>query len=1055
MHAIIHPMGTDILCRSAETAPSELRLNGPEGQTALERWAARYGAAVRDNREDELLAIGRELFDWLDENGWGSAWAKASGPRVLEIQIDDPSELLAQALLDAPWELLARADGHLADDPVQLFEVGRRIGAAGDPIVPAHSDLQLMFMVAAPEGPQVLDFEAEEAAILDATRRLPLHLVVEESGCAEYLGERLDLDGPFEALHLSCHGDIHPERGPVLALEDPVGEVALADAGRIVHLLGDPERTPLVFLSACRTAERESSRDWRFEPFVRDLTRAGVANVLGWDGSVYDADAMAFAQVFYQELAGRDPIPLAAARARLALRQARMADPNRGRHWHLARLYLGSRGGGALTAKGQPKRKPAPDAYQDQFLDKARGEVPVAKRAEFVGRRRQAQAVLKAFRDGAAGVLIHGMASLGKSSLAARITSRMNNRKTVVVFKNYDELTVFDRIVEALPPTRRAETKVAWRDAILADPTALRDALEALLEAPLDDQPMLLIVDDLERILEKPQPLSQGPTPVQPRHRAALSAILGAFDRARTESRLLITSRYRFTLPDGRGDDLAEKLVRVPLQPMAEGDRLKQLRAAATLAERAELDQTLTVRALNVAGGNPGLQATLLRPILSGEVETAAQALEAVEHYRRTGAPPEAIRRLMAEGAAQDTENAIVAFFKRMAFDAYRAALTESQAKMLGAAGVFSVGLPIPRPALEATGSAAGVADAGAALERLLGLGLADDWGALEGIPHAAANPLARPLAGALDEQTRARLAAAALPPLDAAWRWDGAFPRDPRAVEITRLALVAPAPDPAMLDRAAEAAGRYLWSEHAAPRAHEEVLQPALVRLEALGATPSHGLHLIACDCAERIGDAEAWDRALSMLARSDAQGADRAVALVYLGRRHQQSGNLPAAEKAFVEAAQHFAEAGQERERVIALGDSADILQARGELDEALALHEQRLPIAQQMNNIEIIAHIKYSTASIRLQRGDHQTGGLQQIYEDLNEAFTISLKLGRPDFIGGIGQLLAQILAMGGLKEEALEVLDYAEAAFDKIGNAQGLTHVRQLREMIGGA
>ena len=41
---------------------------------------------------------------------------------------------------------------------------------------------------------------------------------------------------------------------------------------------------------------------------------------------------------------------------------------------------------------------------------------------EFVGRRRQAQDVLRAFRgDERAGVLIFGMGSLGKSSLAARV----------------------------------------------------------------------------------------------------------------------------------------------------------------------------------------------------------------------------------------------------------------------------------------------------------------------------------------------------------------------------------------------------------------------------------------------------------------------------------------------------------------------------------------------------------------------------------------------------------------------------------------------------------
>ena len=304
--------------------------------------------------------------------------------------------------------------------------------------------------------------------------------------------------------------------------EDEVGALAYADAGEIVGLLGDPERTPLVFLSACRTAEQaQVSGDGarRFEPFVRDLTRAGVANVLGWDGSVYDADAAAFARTFYRELAGRERIPRAAAVARLELRRVQIEDPQRGRHWHLARLYLGPKGGGALAARGLPKRRPAGAAHEDQFLDKVRGEVPVARREEFVGRRREAQAVLRAFRDGAAGVLIHGMGNLGKSSLAARLASRMTGHTTVVVFRTYDAPAIFDRLVDAVPAHERADIRATWREAVIADAAVLGDALEALLEGPLDQEPVLLIIDDLERVLEKPAQ-SEALTPVQMRYRA-------------------------------------------------------------------------------------------------------------------------------------------------------------------------------------------------------------------------------------------------------------------------------------------------------------------------------------------------------------------------------------------------------------------------------------------------------------------------------------------------------------------------------------------------------
>ncbi|WP_295388935.1 tetratricopeptide repeat protein [uncultured Thiodictyon sp.] len=137
-------------------------------------------------------------------------------------------------------------------------------------------------------------------------------------------------------------------------------------------------------------------------------------------------------------------------------------------------------------------------------------------------------------------------------------------------------------------------------------------------------------------------------------------------------------------------------------------------------------------------------------------------------------------------------------------------------------------------------------------------------------------------------------------------------------------------------------------------------------------------------------------------------------------------------------------------------AQGQIADILRARGELDEALALHAQRLPIAQQMSDIDSIAHIRFSMSRLRLQRGDHQTGGLQQIYEDLAESFGILLKLGRPDRIGAVGQLLAQVTVLRGQREEALAVLDTAEQAFAKIGRTAGVEQVRALRAtIVGGA
>jgi tetratricopeptide (TPR) repeat protein len=950
------------------------------------------------------------------------------------------------------------------------------------------------------------------------------------------------------------------------------------------------------------------------------MIRAGVANVLGWGGSVVDDDARAFARTFYGELAERQRVARAAAVARQALRTQALKDGARGSHWHLARLYLGPGGGGTMARKGLPKRKLAGAGFEEQFLDPARSEVPVASRAEFVGRRRDAQRVLRAFESGAAGVLIHGMGNLGKSSLAARVASRMASHQTVVVFGRYDAPAILDRVIDALPPAARADVRAAWRDAVLADSAALADALEDLLTGALDERPILLIVDDLERILQPPRE-DEPATTVQERFRVPLAAVLRAFAKARSAtSRLLLTSRYRFTLPDGRGADLAAALQCVPLRPMDDADRTKQLRAAARVAghEAFSAEESAWVqRALDVAAGNPGLQALLTRPLLKGEQAAAGAAIEAIEHFRRTGVAPEDIRRQLDAGAAKDPANAALAFFRRMAFDTYRAALSAPQATLLRAGCLFSAGLPVPRQAIEAAGEALGVSEPGKALDRLLALGLADDWGTIDGHAHAAVNPLARPLAGELDSGLFAHLAGQAVPQLAQAWQHaDGTIAQGRAAVELARLALVATETPPALLDQAANAAARHLFhAGYDARRAYEQVLQPALDRLRSVGAVPSLELLLITADCAELLGKADVQDEALQRLDESSS-GTDRARVLLRRARREAETGLPDQALRALAEAHRHFADAGQEgyaaqargnvadilqargqldealrirveeelpvyerlgdvrskavtqgriagilkargqfdealrklredvlpaferlgdvrskavtqgriadilqargqldealrirveeelpvygrlgdvrskaltqgkiadilqargqldealrirmeeelpvyerlgdvHSKAVTQGQIADIQQARGQLDEALALHQQRLPVAERMHDIDSLAHIRYRMAAIRLLRGDHQKGGLALIRDDLNEAYRLVVQLDRPDAIGAIGELLAQVMALGADTTAAMETLTQVEQAYRRLNNTVAVNRVQALRQSI---
>ena len=566
--------------------------------------------------------------------------------------------------------------------------------------------------------------------------------------------------------------------------------------------------------------------------------------------------------------------------------------------------------------------------------------------------------MLRAFREGKTGALIYGMGALGKSSLAARVTSRMQDYKPVVIFERYDALTIFDALLDALPPALKAGEKSQWREQIgKSDPAPLEYALQAWLSGPLNESPVLLVIDDLERILETPAK-SDEKTGVKTEWRAALSCVIRAFDRTPTRSRLLLTSRYDFRLPDSSGRDLSETLTRVPLKPMEAREREKQWRAAERVAGRQtealdEKADALLARALDAAAGNPGLQAILTKPILAREYAAAEEALRQIGVYRETGAPPQEIQKLIDEGKAKDSQNALTAFFARISFATYRAALNDEQARQLGAATLFLPEIPIPLAALAAAGQAQGVETPGKAIARLLGLGLFDDWGEFDGVPHASVNPLARPLAAPLDAADRPRLARAAMRELAKAWRDEkGGFPYDPRGLVAAEIALAAGA-EPEVLEAAVLAGAGWLhWSERETRQALTLVDRACAALPAGFALNPEFAR--LGLECAARLGAARLRDRLLAAPLRAAAAGdieAQRAHAALDLRRAEnlRRKGDVAHAESLTRDALAKFQALGDVRSCAVTMSQIADILQARGELDEALRIRrEEELAVA-----------------------------------------------------------------------------------------------------------
>ncbi|MEL7060030.1 MAG: CHAT domain-containing protein, partial [Acidobacteriota bacterium] len=971
MQARVSILGRDLLCEIEDATSVRIPWTD-EQQETCRSWTQRYRRATAILHDASIAEIGRELGAWLFADAAWSAWLRGSGPRVLEIAVDETRSDAVRAVLDLPFEILSHAGEPFAADGLQPFVVFRSVRRAADatPRPPRFRNLAAMFMAAAPRGEQELDFEAEEAAILGATERLPMQLFVEESGCLEFLRDRLTLEEPFDVVHLSCHGDILRSGQSVLALETPDGALALTTPEQFHQALG--ERAPtLAFLSACRTAETDATTPIA-EPFVRDLVRAGLGNVLGWDGSVLDRDARHFAEALYAELARHASVPHAVAAARRALLQRRLENPQLGAHWHLARLYVGPEGGGSCCGVDREPRVLRKDAGFKEFLDKANARVRVASAREFVGRRRSAQRILGEFRRGeAAGVLIFGMGNLGKSSLAARVANRLPRHRAVVIYERYDAQAIFERLVEALPPGARRPWTEQWQRRIADAPPALADCLEQMLTEPFQTSPILLIVDDLEQILAVPEP-GEGRTPVADAAgspdlwRASLSAVLTAFRRAESPSRLLLTSRYDFTLPDGRGGNLADVLAREPLRPMDASERRKQLRAAEVLqaipdtGDAHELG-SLKQQALAVSGGNPGLQEILCRPLLSGETAAAQAAIVAVDRWRASGQVP------ADDNRAQE-------FFRRVSFETYGEALTGDQRTQLRASTLFSENLPAPRQAHLALGETAGVTEPPRAIDRLIGLGLVDLYSLHDQADELAVNPLARSLVDLLDAPEISRLAAAAVPSIAAAWSdADGGFPVGPRAVELTRLGLVG-GEDPATLDAAAYAAGTFLFQRlHSGPAAFE-LMQPAIERIEQLGGVPSLRLLGVASDAAERIGEVQVQRRWLDQGLRSEqSEPSDEASIRMRLGRLLSRVD--PAGAEALLESAAEIYEAiDAEREVAKTRGCLADLLFHRGELKASLRIRqEEELPVYRRLGDVRSVALTQGKIADVLFAQGD----------------------------------------------------------------------------------
>jgi hypothetical protein len=527
------------------------------------------------------------------------AEAERMGSTVeLGLEIDD-------ALAAWPWEALRLPPEPLALHPnVRLFRAVPGLGAT--PALPIPGPLRILVVIGSPEEQnargELLDMERELERILDAVEparkeERPAYVRILHRGTVAALREELARER-FHVLHVTGHA------GPgFLILEKEDGSVDKVDAERLCREALVPDRgVPLVVLAGCATALSVPGKDpgeAALPGLARALLSHGVPAVLAMQAPVGDVYATALGARLYHALATAeraDPLD-AVSDARRFLETDRRngaldgSEARVGAEWATPALYL--------RGPSLPLLDPTAPFAEIAPPPEPRLAAGVVVRAvgDFVGRRREERRLLQVLRqDDGAGLLLHGLGGIGKSSLAAE-TLRALFEEGWLVASLFGTITPDSLLAEAGRTYLAAFQSEKMKEddprrqlavALGRPDVDWEERFELLSRILLGERKLIVLLDNFED--------NQG-ADLAVRDQD-LAALLARWLRNPGRTRFLITTRHPFELPDRAH----RRLEALHLGPLSFAETRKLLWRLPALDKLSHDDQ---LRACADVGGHP------------------------------------------------------------------------------------------------------------------------------------------------------------------------------------------------------------------------------------------------------------------------------------------------------------------------------------------------------------------------------------------------------------------------------------------------------------------
>jgi tetratricopeptide (TPR) repeat protein len=493
--------------------------------------------------EDALEAWGRQVFDALFDSGLARDWmadAKRTPGFQLHISSDDP------AILSWPWEALCDPEAgvlaHRAQIERRLNEHLSDPSPLSDKL--PHDRINILLITARPYDQDVQYRSISRPLIeLIEKKHLPAHVHLLRPPTFDRLREHLGEQPHFyHILHFDGHGGYQSELGSStelfrgaegrLVFEDEDGKPAPVTAGDLSDLLRE-HAVPVVVLNACQSAMIDTEAQDPFASVAAALLRSGTRSIVAMAYSLYVRAAQEFLPPFYRALFAKGSVSEAVRCGRTELRahpqRSRIAPQVKLRDWLVPVVYQQGEDFDLTFGGGKDQQ---PSAEKQAQVEELPADAKLDIRYDFTGRDGALLELERAMRRKPAGILIHGLAGIGKTTLARAFIRWLRDTGGLghgCFWFTFNEIHTAAHVLNEMGRTLFSPQFGLGR---------IEDSLESLADA-LQEHPFVIVWDNFESVRGMPEAGVEAM--MTPEDQTTLRRFLEKLRGGRTK--VLITSR--------------------------------------------------------------------------------------------------------------------------------------------------------------------------------------------------------------------------------------------------------------------------------------------------------------------------------------------------------------------------------------------------------------------------------------------------------------------------------------------------------------------------------